>query len=152
VIVLEKNKDTMKIKKKKDRVVKNRFLEWILYIICYAIVLILTSVIFSRSFYISNEYYGLYALIAAIIIYLLNQTIKPLLFYLTLPLIGVTLGLFYPLINVLILYLTSFMLGSNFVISNFLIAIVIALFVSFMNILMEGIIIKPIVNRRNKDE
>ena len=146
MIVLEKNKDTMKIKKKKDRVVKNRFLEWILYIICYAIVLILTSVIFSRSFYISNEYYGLYALIAAIIIYLLNQTIKPLLFYLTLPLIGVTLGLFYPLINVLILYLTSFMLGSNFVISNFLIAIVIALFVSFMNILMEGIIIKPIVN------
>ena len=50
----------------------------------YAIVLITVSVLFS-SFEINNKYYGLYALLASIIIYILNKTIKPILTYLTLP-------------------------------------------------------------------
>ena len=37
--------------------------------------------------------------IAVLIIFILNRTIKPLLVFLTLPLTAITLGLFYPLIN-----------------------------------------------------
>ena len=129
------------------RIVQNRFLEWLLYMVGYAIVLITMSVLF-KSFYISSDYFGLYALLAAIIIYILNQTIKPLIFYITLPITGITYGLFYPLINVLILYIASFILGKNFEIKNVFICFFIAILISLMNILMEGLIIKPIINRR----
>ena len=45
---------------------------------------------------------------------ILNQTIKPVIFYITLPITAISLGLFYPLINVLILYITDFILGNKF--------------------------------------
>ena len=130
------------------KIIKNSFIEWLLYIVCYAIVLITMSILFD-SFTISNECFGLYAFIAAIIIYILNQTIKPILFYITLPLTAVTWGLFYPLINVLILYIASFILGSKFEIKGIIIPFFIAILISLFNILMEGLIIKPIIRRRD---
>ena len=107
-------------KSKFHRLVNNKFFEWLLYMFGYAIVLILVSVLFSKTFYINNSYYGLYAFVAAIIIYVLNQTIKPILFYITLPITALTMGLFYPILNVLILYITSFILGDNFQIHGIL--------------------------------
>ena len=94
-----------------NKLVSNKFAKWLLYMVCYAIVLVTVSCMFHKTFYISNQYYGLYAVIAAIVIYILNQTIRPILFYLTLPITALTMGLFYPIINVLILYITSFILG-----------------------------------------
>ena len=125
------------IKEKKDtRFIKNKFIEWLLYMICYAIVLITVSIMFD-SLYISNKFFGFYAFLAAVIIYILNQTIKPVLFYITLPITALTWGLFYPLINVLILYITSFILGDKFelkgIIIPFFIAILISLFIGLKN-------------------
>lgn len=129
------------------KLVDNKFFEWLLYMVGYAVVLIAVSVMFSKTFYINNQYYGLYALIAAIIIYVLNQTIKPILFYITLPITALTFGLFYPIINVLILYITSFILGSNFQINGFVLPFVIAILISILNMFMEGMIIKPIIHK-----
>lgn len=133
------------------KLVDNKFFEWLLYMVGYAVVLIAVSVMFSKTFYINNQYYGLYALIAAIIIYVLNQTIKPILFYITLPITALTFGLFYPIINVLILYITSFILGSNFQINGFVLPFVIAILISILNMFMEGMIIKPIIHK-GKDQ
>jgi len=129
------------------RLVNNKFFEWLLYMIGYAIVLITVSVIFDKTLYINNQYYGFYAILAAIIIYILNQTIKPILFYLTLPITALTFGLFYPLINVFILYITSFILGENFQINGFILPFIIAIVISILNIFMEGMIIKPIIHK-----
>ena len=150
VIKLEKN-IIIEQKEVRKRRINNKLLEWLLYIICYAIVLIVLSFLFS-SISINMDYFGIYALIASIIIYILNQTIKPCLFYITLPITALTFGLFYPLINVFILYLTSFILQDNFNISGIIIPFFISLLISFFNILMEGIVIKPIVNRRKYNE
>ena len=87
----------------------------------------------------------MYAFLASVIIYVLNQTIKPVLVYLTLPITALSMGLFYPLINVFILYITSFILGDNFYIEGIFIPFVIALFISILNMFMEGMIIKPII-------
>lgn len=144
-----KNKNTRK--PPRNKLTNNKFLEWFLYMLGYAIVLITVSCMFSKSFYISNEYFGLYALLAAIIIYILNQTIKPILFYITLPITAITYGLFYPILNVIILYITSFILQENFEIHGPIISFIIALLISFLNLLMEGIIIKPIINKRKSD-
>ncbi len=129
------------------KLINNPIFEWLLYMIGYAIVLITVSVLFKKTFYISNAYYGLYALLAAVIIYILNQTIKPILFYITLPITALTMGLFYPLINVFILYITSFILGDKFQINGFLLPIIIAILISILNLFMEGMIIKPIIHK-----
>ena len=135
------------------RLVNNKFFEWLLYMFGYAIVLILVSVLFSKTFYINNQYYGLYAFVAAIIIYVLNQTIKPVLFYITLPITAITMGLFYPIINVLILYITSFILGDNFQIHGMILPFIIAIVIAILNMFMEGMIIKPIIYKgRDKNE
>ena len=135
----------------RKKIIKNFFLEWILYILCYSIILIMMSVLF-ESLNISNEYYGLYAVLASIIIYILNQTIKPVLFFITLPITAITLGLFYPLINVLILYITSFILNDKFQVSGIIIPFFIAILISVLNIFMEGIIIKPIIRSTKNNE
>lgn len=142
-IVIEdvSNKDS------RQRVVNNKFFEWLLYMVSYSIVLIVVSLLFGDSFYISNKFYGLYALLASIIIYILNQTIKPVLVFLTLPITALSMGLFYPLINVFILYITSFILGDNFNIEGIFIPFVMAILISFLNMVMEGMIIKPIIYR-----
>ena len=129
------------------RIINNKFFEWLLYMVGYSIVLIAVSLLFGDSFYISNKFYGLYAFLASVIIYILNQTIKPVLFYLTLPITALSFGLFYPLINVFILYITSFILGDNFNIVGIFIPFVMAILISFLNMVMEGMIIKPIIHR-----
>lgn len=128
----------------------SRFLDWFIHMIGYALILILISIIIGKPhFDISNQYFGLWALITAIIIYVLNKTIKPILFYLTLPITGLTLGLFYPFINVIILYITSYIMNSKFEIKGIFTIFLIAILISIMNILLEEIVIKSILKRRN---
>lgn len=143
---IERNNDRYQY----NKLINNRFIEWLIYMIGYAIVLITVSVLFS-SFEINNKYFGIYALLASIIIYILNQTIKPVLTYITLPITVLSWGLFYPIINVIILYITSFILGkNNFQITGFIAPFFIAIVISLLNILMEGLILKPIIKRRGK--
>lgn len=134
------------------RLVNNKFVEWLIYMIGYAIVLITVSALFS-SFEINMSHFGLYALLASIIIYILNQTIKPILNYITLPLTILSWGLMYPISNIIVLYLTSLILGQeNFSITGFFTPFIIAIVISFLNILMEGFILKPITKGKNKYE
>lgn len=146
-IIIEEINNPKEKKLKYNKLIKNKFFETVLYIIGYAIILIFVSCLFKKSLYINNDYFGVYALIASIIIYILNQTIKPILIYITLPLTALTYGLFYPVINVIILYITSFILGNNFIVRGIFIPFIIAIIISFLNILMEGMIIKPIINK-----
>lgn len=129
-----------------NELVNNKILSFIISLVCYAIVLIFVSLIF-ESFYISNKYYGLYALIGALIITVLNKTIKPVLVVLTLPITALTMGLFYPVINVIILYITSFLMGNNFTISGFFTAFFASILISLFNVFMDGLIIKPITRK-----
>ena len=136
-----------------QKLVNNKFFEWLLYMLGYTIVLITVSVLFKEHFYINPKHFGVYAFLASIIIYILNQTIKPVLVYITLPVTALTMGLFYPIINVLILYLASFLLGSNFQIKGIILPFLIAIIISVLNMFMEGMIIKPIIYKgREKDE
>lgn len=124
----------------------NLFLEWLIYMFGYALVLSITSNLF-RSLYVENFLYGF---IAAVLIYILNKTIKPFLVTISLPIIGMSLGLFYIVINVFILLLVSLILGKHFYLTGFFSPFIVALFISLMNILMEGFIIKPLIERCKK--
>ena len=125
----------------------NSILDWLIYMCGYALVLISVSVIFDNTIYIDNSYFGLWALIAVIIIYILNKTIKPIIVWLTLPITGLTLGLFYPFINVFILNIVDFILGKHFEIKGIFMGGFVAIIISIMNILMENLIIEPLLRK-----
>ena len=145
--------DDIKVKKVEKNIYKNnksnnKYLNWLIYMIGYAIVLIIVSKIF-KSLEINTSNFGIYAFLAAIIIYILNKTIKPILKWLMMPITILSLGLLYPVTNIIILYLTSFFLGDNFNIKGFFSAFVVAITISIFNMLMEGMVIKPIIKGKS---
>lgn len=121
-------------------------LDWLIYMVGYVVVFISVSFMF-KSFYIDINNYFLYSIVSVLILYILNKTIKPLLFKLTIPITGITLGLFYPVLNLFILKLTDWIMGKHFNLGGVISSFVIALLISIMNIFMEEVIIKPLLRR-----
>ena len=128
----------------------NKYLDWFIHMVGYALVLITVSVIFQKTIYIDNRLFGLWGLIAVIIVFILNRTIKPLLVWMTLPLTALTLGLFYPLINILVLKITDFILGSHFEIRGTIMVFFVSIIISIMNAIMDNIIIDNLLKGRKK--
>lgn len=124
----------------------NRFLEWLLYFLAYSLIFFVVSLFF-KSFVIDKNNPVIYSLLATFIIYILNQTIKPLLVRLTIPVTALSMGLFYPFINLFILKLTDWILGSHFQLLDIPVALAISILISFMNFLVDEIIIEPIIGR-----
>jgi len=128
----------------------NKYLDWFIHMVGYALVLITVSVIFQRTIYIDNRLFGLWGLIAVIIVFILNRTIKPILVWMTLPLTAITLGLFYPLINILVLKITDFILGSHFEIKGTIMFFFVSIIISVMNAIMDNLIIDNLLKGRKK--
>lgn len=128
-----------------------KVIEWLIYMLGYTLVLIAVSYLFD-SMYIDLNHCYIYAVFVVLIIYILNKTIKPLLVRLTIPITGITLGLFYPFINLFILKLTDWILGKHFQLHNFWIALVISILLSVINILLDKLIYKPLINKIAKSK
>jgi putative membrane protein len=91
--------------------------------------------LFVASWILSGVSYGdkwWTLLIAGIVFTLANMFVKPILTVLSIPFIVVTLGLFYFLINILMLYLTDWIV-SDFEIDTFWWAVLAAIIVSAVN-------------------
>ena len=86
---------------KKYKILVNRIIEWLIYIVGYAIILSIVSFLFKDAIKIDTSYFGIWGLIASFIIYILNRTIKPVIVRLTIPITAMTFGIFYPLLILL---------------------------------------------------
>ena len=119
---------------------KSDFIQFVVGLIVYAVVLMIAESLFKgieiKSF--------LYALIAAFILDLLNYTVKPVLIYWTLPLSILSFGIAYPIVNMIILKLCDILMGSAFNIHGFFATFFIAIFISFMRILLDNMITKNV--------
>lgn len=115
-------------------------LEIFVDLILYALVLMLASSIF-KGFYVESF---AYAFLAAAILSGLNATIKPLLIYLTLPITILTLGIFYPIINIIILKLCALCLGSHFIVEGFIAPFFLVIFISLIKMLLDALILNKI--------
>ncbi len=78
------------------------------------------------------------ALIVAIVLALMNATLKPLLVVLTIPITVVTLGLFLIVINAIIILLIDALIG-GFHVANFWWAIAFSLIVSVLGALFDDV-------------
>lgn len=131
----------------KDNIARlNKVIEWLIYMVGYTISFILISQLFG-TFQINSKHIIFYSFIAVILIYILNKTIKPIIFKLTLPLTGITMGLFYFVINAGILKLTDIILMNKLNFTNIWSLFFIAILLAVTNVVIESFIIKPIIRR-----
>ena len=135
--------------KEKNRLRINRILDWLLYMAGYTLIFILISNLFD-SIKIDPHYSFLWSIVVVLLLYILNKTVKPILVTLTIPITGITLGLFYPFINLFILKLVDWLLRGHSDITNIYIAFFAAILIAIMNLIMEQII-KNIINKVKKN-
>lgn len=126
---------------------KFKFLSEIFFnIISYSFILFLISKIFN-TIYIDEINFIMYTLFASVIIYILNKTIKPLIFELTIPITGITMGLFYPCINIIILKITDIILSNHFDTKGIFSLFFTVILISIFNVFINEILTKPALRR-----
>lgn len=135
----------MKLLKDEDSI--GKIIEWLIYIIGYALILSVISFFFKNTIQLDYSYLGIWGIIASIVIYILNKTIKPIIVRLTIPLTALTLGIFYPFTNVIILKIVDLLLGSHFKINGIFYSFIVAILISIFNFILDDKIIKPIKRR-----
>ena len=106
-------------------------LNWLLSAISLLIVSYFVPGFFVRGF--------VGALIAAVVIGLVNATLGLFLKIITLPLTLLTLGIFWLVINALMLMLASRLLAPNFVVTGFLPAFIGAIALSLVNMVLKSV-------------
>ena len=107
-------------------------------LLIYSLVLMVTAGLFP-GFYVANISA---AIGAAFTLTVLNTFVKPLIIFFTFPLTILTLGLFYLVINGIIIMMTAGIMGDSFVISNFFTAFIAAIFISLLQHLIKRYLLK----------
>ncbi|HEX6593065.1 MAG TPA: phage holin family protein [Bacillota bacterium] len=112
------------------------FLRWFISIFLNAVTLIIVAQLFD-SFHIED--FGT-ALLASLILSILNLFVKPILVLFTLPITFITFGLFLFVINAITLMLTQAVMSPDFYIDNFGIAIVAAIMIAILNTILNQLV------------
>ncbi len=128
----------------------NDLLKWAMHLICYTLVLVLISLIFKNTIRIDKTNFGLWSLITALCINILNYTIRPFLIKITIPITALTFGIFYPFINVFILYIVDFILGEHFSVNGIFMVFIVAILISLINVIIDNEFLKPLFRKENK--
>lgn len=111
-------------------------MRWLLSLLLNALVLMLIDYLF-----VSFEINGFWiALLASVILAVINLIVKPILVLFTLPITILTLGLFLFVINAITLMITQALLGDQFIIDGFGMAIIAAVFISIMNLIINSLL------------
>lgn len=83
-----------------------------------------------------------YAVIASLVLSVLNLIVRPVLVLLTLPITMISLGLFLFVINAITLLMTDSIMGYSFEIESFGLALVVAVIMAFVNMILQWTILK----------
>lgn len=124
----------------KENDLKSYILDIISVLIVNMVVVSITNNIF-KNIYVDGVFY---IFLVSFLLMVFNVSIKPFLRVFMLPINIYTLGLTYPLINVIVLKLIDLLLGKHFVINGFIHTIIISIFISIMTIIIDNLIGKVI--------
>ena len=112
------------------------FVRWIISVVLNAVALIVVAQLFN-SFHLDG--FGT-AVLASIILSILNVIVKPILIILTLPITVISLGLFLFVINAITLMITQAVIGDSFIIDGFGIAVIASIIISIINLLLNSLV------------
>ncbi|HHU18963.1 MAG TPA: phage holin family protein [Bacilli bacterium] len=115
----------------------------LLSLVLNAVALLLVAKVFS-GFHLESF---AVAIIASLILAILNAVVKPILLFFTLPINLLTLGLFTFVINAVTLMLTQALIGSDFVIDSFGVAILAAIVLSVINLILNKLVKDPLLKK-----
>ena len=124
----------------KENYLKSYILDIISVLIVNMVVVSIANNIF-KNIYVDGVFY---IFLVSFLLMVFNVSIKPFLRVFMLPINIYTLGLTYPLINVIVLKLIDLLLGKHFVINGFIHTIFISIFISIMTIIIDNLIGKVI--------
>ena len=124
----------------------NDFLDYLIHIAGYSLTLFLVDIIFN-AFEVDNI---IYYFVASFLMSIINKTIKPIIFKYTIPITGLTFGLFYFVINFLMLEIVDLILQRHFDIYGIFWGIFITFTISVVNFIIEEIIVKPLIRSCDK--
>lgn len=113
-----------------------RFLNWFVSIFLNAVALMAVDFLF-ESFYIADFKT---ALLASIVLSVLNIFVKPFLILFTLPITIITLGFFILILDAIILLIGQSVIGDTFVIDGFFMAFVASIIISIISVVLHKII------------
>jgi putative membrane protein len=78
------------------------------------------------------------AVYVALVLSLLNRIVKPVLVVLTLPITILTLGLFYLVINVIVVYMAAWIIGDGFIVDGIFYAFLFSITLSIVNSILDA--------------
>jgi len=110
--------------------------KFLLSVALNTVALLIVNQIF-ESFYI--EGIGT-AILASVILAILNVILKPILIILTLPITIITLGLFLLVINAITLMATQGLMGDSFVIDGFGMGFIASILISIITLVLGGLV------------
>lgn len=111
-------------------------MRWIASLVLNALALMLVDYLF-EGFMIDGFWT---ALLASVILAVLNTIVRPILIVLTLPITIVTLGLFLFVVNAITLMITQALIGDQFVIDGWITAIIAAIILSILNVVINKLV------------
>jgi putative membrane protein len=114
-------------------------MRWLVHLIVTSVVLMVVSG-YIQGFYLESVSA---AIIASVLLSIINFVIKPILVILTLPITVITFGFFLFVINAITLMVAASLMGDAFVISGFGVAILAAIIISIFTMLINNFILKP---------
>lgn len=115
--------------------IKFRRLHFLQRLIINALTLLALAGLFPQGLYIKS---ALTAVIAALVLGILNALVKPVLQVLALPLTLVTFGLFGLVVNGVVLWLTATLVGSGFRFTSFGWAVIIAIIMWLVSLITSS--------------
>lgn len=112
------------------------FLGWFTSVFLNAIALMVVDQLFA-TFYIANFKT---ALLASVVLSILNFAVRPILIILTLPITVVTLGLFIFVVDAITLMIAQKVIGDSFVIDGFGVAFIAAIIITIISTFLHKIV------------
>lgn len=119
-------------------------MRWLIHLLVNSIVLIVVAGYF-EGFYLESISA---AILASVLLSIINFFVKPILVILTLPVTMITFGFFLFVINAITLMLTASLMGDAFEISGFGMAVFAAIIISILNVLINNFVIKPLQEKK----
>ncbi|MGX6445308.1 phage holin family protein [Neobacillus sp. K501] len=114
-------------------------MRWLLGILLNAVLFMAIAGYFSESFHLEGF---AAAVLASVLLSILNVLVRPILIILTLPVTILTLGFFLFVVNAITLELTDYLMGDAFEISGFGMALLAAVIISLVNLVIQKTILE----------
>jgi putative membrane protein len=122
-------------------------MRWLFSLAINSLVFIVVAGFLQPDFYVANI---LTAVIAALVLSVLNTIIRPILVLITLPVTIFTMGLFLFVINAITLEMTDYILGDAMRVEGFGTAILASILISTFSMLIQYFVFDP-KNKKTND-